>query len=113
MTLGGLLARLDPYCEGRVLAGTPEQTCTALREGTHPDPQYGPLLGMVVAWCALTDASSAVERSAVVNALGPLRLELMQSDTDLARYRALNDLVQAVDAAFDDARLDQTPHGTH
>lgn len=113
MTFAELLLRIDPYCEGRVLAGDPVQTFLALQSGSHPDAQYARLLGMVLGWCALTDAQAPVERAAVINALGPLRLDLMQSDQDLALYQALNRLVQAVDAAFDDAALDRAPTATH
>jgi hypothetical protein len=106
MTFAELLQRTEGHCAGRVLDGDATQTLARLRDGSHRDAAMQPVLKMVIDWCALTGANDPVERAAVVNALGPMRLELMRSGKDLETYAALNSFIAAVDAAFDEAVLD-------
>jgi hypothetical protein len=106
VTFAELLLRTDRPLDGRVLDGTPQQTFDRLRAGRHRDPGLQRILRMVIDWCALAKVDESVERAALVNALGPLRLELMQSGEDLETYAVLNTFIAAVDAAFDEAVLD-------
>ena len=58
---------------------------------------------MIYNWCALSSPQSAVERAAVVNALGPLRRRFMASEGAAQDFLRLNQIIEAIDAAFDDA----------
>ncbi|BBP01550.1 hypothetical protein [Sulfuriferula nivalis] len=58
---------------------------------------------MIYNWCALTSPQAKVERAAVVNSLGPLRREFMAGMGSAHDFRKLNQLIEAIDAEFDDA----------
>lgn len=60
---------------------------------------------MIYNWCALTDPHAQVERAAVVNALGPLRRRFMADEGAPQDFHRLNLIIEAIDAAFDDAIL--------
>ncbi|MDX5334105.1 MAG: hypothetical protein LPK58_08660 [Gammaproteobacteria bacterium] len=113
MTFAEFLRRIDTYCDHRVLAGTPAGTFAAVQDGTHPDAAYGPLLKTLLDWCAVRSADTRVERAALVNALGPLRLGYQQEGASQAGYAELAALIRAIDAAFDDARLEASERDLH
>ncbi|MEJ2060723.1 MAG: hypothetical protein P8Y64_09595 [Gammaproteobacteria bacterium] len=106
MTFRALLKRLDTYCGGCILAGSEERTFQRLMADEHPDPYYAPLLRMLIDWVPIRHAAQSVYRADLVRALGPLRLSYQQADADPAGYRALNRLIAAIDAAYDDAALE-------
>ncbi|HDP88462.1 MAG TPA: hypothetical protein ENN42_00640 [Thioalkalivibrio sp.] len=113
MTFAEFLRRIDTYCDHRVLAGTPAETFAAVRADGHPDMAYGPLLKTLLDWCAITSLDMRVERTALVNALGPLRLGYQQEGASQAGYAELAALIRAIDAAFDDARLEAPERALH
>lgn len=113
MTFAEFLCRVDAYCDHRILHGSPEDTFTTIANGTHPDLQYSSILQDLVHWCAIRDSYSRVNRSGVVNALGPMRLAQNNDSPDLRDYQALIQFIRAVDSAFDDKILDGEPELYH
>lgn len=107
MTFAEFLLRIDAYCDERVLAGNPVESFEAVQSDTHPDKHYARLLKTLIDWCALTSSDATVERAALVNALGPVRLEYQQDDAPQEGYAELAKLIRAIDAAFDDALLER------
>ena len=111
MTFAEFLLRIDAYCDHRVLAGNPLETFDAVKQDRHPDAAYARLIKVLIDWCALTSSDVVVERAALVNALGPVRLEYQQDDAPQQGYAELATLIRAIDAAFDDALLENPePH---
>lgn len=108
MRLGELLRRLDPYCGQRVLAGMePGAALEAADAGSHPHPVTGEALAMLLAWSGAKDAEDSVDRTQAVDALGPLRRRYMSDDAPPDGLRAVQELIEAIDAAFDDEVLDR------
>lgn len=62
---------------------------------------------MIYNWCALTSQNAPVERAAVVNSLGPLRREFMADMGSAQDFHKLNQIIEAIDAAFDAAHYQQ------
>ena len=60
---------------------------------------------MIYNWCALTSPQAQVERAAAVNALGPLRRRFMAGEGDARDFHRLNQIIETIDAVFDDAIL--------
>ena len=109
MTFAEFLLRIDAYCDHRVLAGNPVETFEAVRQGRHPDAHYARPIKVLIDWCVLTSSDTVVERAALVNALGPVRLAYQQDDAPQDGYAELAKLIRAIDAAFDDALLEGPP----
>jgi len=107
MTFEDLLRRLDGRCARAVLCGTAAQTWDRVTAGEHPDALMGQVLATLGQWCARGRLQEPVERSAAVNALGPLRLQYMADDGAPEGLRLVDQVVQAIDAAFDDEVLDR------
>ncbi len=76
---------------------------------TPDDPFLVKVTQMIYHWCALSSPDSPVERAAVVNSLGPLRREFMADMGSAQDFRKLNHIIEAIDAAFDDAARYQQP----
>ncbi|ARU32142.1 hypothetical protein CAP31_10905 [Sulfuriferula sp. AH1] len=64
---------------------------------------------MIYNWCALTSPQSQVERTAVVNALGPLRRRFMAGEGAAQDFLRLNQIIEAIDAVFDNAATRPRP----
>lgn len=84
----------------------------ALQNRTHfqltPEPAdefLAEVTRMIYDWCALHDPHAQLERAAVVNALGPLRRRFMADEGAPQDFHRLNQIIEAVDAVFDDAIL--------
>lgn len=67
------------------------------------------VVSMIYNWCALSSPQSVVERAAVVNALGPLRRRFMAGEGAAQDFLRLNQIIEAIDAAFDDAATPPRP----
>lgn len=67
------------------------------------------VVSMIYNWCALDHAHAQVERAAVVNALGPLRRRFMAGEGNAQDFHRLNQIIEAIDAAFDDAAIPPLP----
>lgn len=106
MTLGDLLVRLQRLSGYDILVGSPRETLAAVEGGTHVNPTVGEILQTIMRWCLAEDEKATVERASVVSALGPLRLRLMLDECPGEGFKLLNDLIEAIDAAFDEERLD-------
>lgn len=109
MTFADLLIRLSGY---QLPVPTTQEAATGLaaaRTGA-PDALAGPcqtLLITLINWCRIETLDTAVSRSAVIDALGPLRRQYMADPAAPAEdFRLLNRFIEAVDAAFDDEVLD-------
>lgn len=83
---------------------------TSLQARTHyqltpqaQDAFLAEVVSMIYNWCALDHAHAPVERAAVVNALGPLRRRFMTGEGNVQDFHRLNQIIEAIDAAFDDA----------
>ncbi|MEQ1667224.1 MAG: hypothetical protein ABL868_02100, partial [Sulfuriferula sp.] len=70
---------------------------------TPKDSFLAKVTQMIYHWCALTSPDSPVERAAVVNSLGPLRREFMADIGSAQDFHKLNQIIEALDAAFDAA----------
>ncbi|MDR3391800.1 MAG: hypothetical protein P4L77_08690 [Sulfuriferula sp.] len=70
---------------------------------TAEDAFLAEITGMIYGWCALANPLAQVERAAVVNALGPLRRRFMAGEGAAQDFLRLNRIIEAIDAAFDDA----------
>lgn len=75
---------------------------------TPDDAFLAQVTQMIYDWCALSSPQAIVERAAVVNSLGPLRREFMAGSGSAQDFRKLNQLIEAIDAEFDDASYRQT-----
>lgn len=113
MTFAELLCRTDAYCERRILEGSAEQTFEIIRSGRHADPQFRRILSTLTQWCAIREPNMYLQRSEVVNALGPMRLRLSAEAEATPAYQALIQFIRAVDAAYDDKVLDGEPDFRH
>lgn len=106
MRFADLLLQLDPRTGGALLCGlAPQEALDAAAAHAHPDPVGGEILRLWRDWCPLTDAAATVERSALVNALGPLRRRAMADELSPEGFQLLNRVVEAIDAVFDEAVL--------
>lgn len=80
------------------------QTRTGYRLLPAPDDTFlAQVTQMIYDWCALSSPQAVVERAVVVNSLGPLRREFMAGTGSAQDFRKLNQLIEAIDAEFDDA----------
>lgn len=74
---------------------------------TPEDPFLAKVMQMIYNWCALTSPNASVERAAVVNSLGPLRCEFMADMGSAQDFHKLNQIIEAIDAAFDAVHYQQ------
>jgi hypothetical protein len=80
------------------------ETRTGYRLLPTPDDVFlAQVTQMIFNWCALSSTQAVVERAAVVNSLGPLRREFMAGAGTAQDFRKLNQIIEAIDAEFDDA----------
>lgn len=107
MRLDELLQRVDSYCGGQVLGGlAPVEALGAARTRQHPDRLYGEALRMLMDWTGRTQPEHDIARAEAVVALGPLRREYLIDAAPADGLRRVQALIEAIDAAYDDARLD-------
>lgn len=101
MTFTQLLLFLQNILQRPILIDSPSHTLDLIASEKHPDEMLGEMLKLMLDWCRITDAEQPVERAALINALGPMRLKLMGDDGDIHAYRLIGQLIAAVDEAFD------------
>ncbi len=103
MTYAELLTRLSGYGLPVGGADVPGATPQHLPSGPCDD-----ILATLVAWCRIETMETVLSRSAVIDALGPLRLRYMTDpDAPITTFQLLTRFIEATDAAFDDAVLDR------
>lgn len=85
---------------------------TALQQRTHypltpvaGDAFLAEVTSMIYDWSALASPLAEVERGKVVNALGPLRRRFMAGEGAATDFHRLNQLIEAIDAVFDEAAI--------
>ena len=71
---------------------------------THRDPLMGEVIAALAAHAG-GGADGVVERAEMVKALGPIRLKYMADDAPVDAFRTVQQLVDAIDAAFDEEAL--------
>ncbi len=107
MTLGELLEYLDTNTSYAILDGSVGETLEKARGGTHREPLVGELVSTIMARCEAERPESEVERAAVVNAIGPLRLKYMADDAPVEAFRLVEGVVPVIDSAFNEEALRQ------
>ncbi len=115
MTFAELLLRLTGHGLAIPAASDPQHALTVLR--AHPVPGGCPetcedILATLVAWCHIEHDDTLLSRSAVIEALGPLRRHCMAADDSSASgFALLNGFIETVDAVYDEESLDRRqPH---
>lgn len=97
------LSRLDQHCGRELLAGA---LPAAMLADDGPQGPYADAIRMLVDWVPIRAVDQPVARNELIQALGPLRLRYQAGNSgDPAHYRALAQLIRAIDAVFDDACL--------
>lgn len=104
MTLSELLEFLDRNTGYDVCDGSPAESVAKALAGTHRDPLMGEVIAAFAAHAG-GGADGVVERAGIVKALGPIRLKYMADDAPVDAFRAVQQLVDAIDAAFDEEAL--------
>ncbi|MGM0411794.1 MAG: hypothetical protein ACQERG_00590 [Pseudomonadota bacterium] len=107
MTLGELLQYLDAHTNHDFLAGEVAESLTRAQNGEHPDPIAGEILAGIAEGCGAANTDAEVERSQVVNSIGPLRLKYQADDAPVEGFRLMRETVLAIDAAFDQEAIQQ------
>ncbi|QKT03131.1 hypothetical protein HUS23_04585 [Ectothiorhodospiraceae bacterium 2226] len=105
MTLGELLQQMNGHLQFPVLEGDPAETLAKAQDGTHGDPIVGEIVRAIAARCERPEVDCPLERASVIASLGPMRLKYMADDAPVEGFRKLEQLVQAIDAAFNDEAL--------
>lgn len=105
MTLADLLQDMNKHLQFSILSGGPEETLRQALGGAHPDPIVGDIIKAIASRCEPAAPDCTVERAPVIAAMGPMRLKYMADDAPVEGFRKLEQMVQAVDAAFNDEAL--------
>ena len=69
--------------------------------------ELGEYITMMIEWYPIKDSAQEVERSQLVNALGPLRRKMMSDDMSAQSIAVLLNAVRFIDAAFDDEIIEK------
>lgn len=105
MTLAELLNYLDQNTAFDILNGPPGETLTKALAGRHSDPLSGRIIRDIAAGNHCADERSSVERADSITALGPLRLQYMKDDAPVESFRMVEQIIHAIDGAFNDEAL--------
>lgn len=107
MTLAELLQYLDENSQYAILDGTPEETLTKARAGTHKDALAGEIIRHMQDAAGASEVGGTIDRATAATSLGPLRLRYMRDDAPVEGFRMVERIILAIDLAFDAEALRQ------
>lgn len=113
MRFSELLLRLEALLDWPLVRRSPSETLEAIRRGAQGESVYGQCLQLIVQWCLVKTADAALTRGSVIEALGPLRRRYMAADAPSEDLRRLQQVIEAIDAAYDAAALEQRSPPQH
>ncbi len=105
MTLAELLQYLDRNTAFDILDGPPGDTLTKALADRHGNALAGAIIRGIAEGNHCSGEESTVDRAASITALGPLRLQYMKDDAPVDGFRMLEQIIHAIDGAFNDEAL--------
>jgi hypothetical protein len=111
MSFVELLEQLEARLPGQILDGTPAETLAKARAGRHRDALAGQIVALLFDKSGAAGVGSVLERSAPTHKLSVLCLGFMKDDAPVAGLRLVENVVLAIDGAYNDEALAQKGEG--
>lgn len=105
MTLCELLRYVNENSSCEVLDGSCEETLQKAMAGTHKDSFNAAVVVAVAGGALKPSADALITRAEATTSLGPIRLRAMRDDAPVADLRRVEQIVHAIDGAFNEEAL--------
>jgi hypothetical protein len=105
MTLCELFTYLHQHADYPIWDGSCEETMQKALAKTHSDSLIGEAIAAIITSVPQVAADAVITRAEATTALGPLRLRAMRDDAPGNDLRRMNDIVHAIDGAFNEEAL--------
>lgn len=107
MTFHELLHHVMQHSRFPVANGDANATLQSALDQQHPNEIAGNIVASLYRNSGLTSPEDTLERAQAVKALGPIRLFYMKDDAPVEGFRMVEDIVHAIDGAYNDEALRQ------
>ena len=105
MTFIELLSYISTHSKYDIMDGDINQTLTAALDGKHKNPVIGNIIAQMYQNGGISQLDESIVRAQAVKTLGPIRLFYMKDDAPAEGFRLVEDIVHAIDSAFNDEAM--------
>ncbi len=107
MTFHELLHSIMQHSRYPIANGDVINTLQSALDEQHPNQTAGGIIASLYRNSGLASPEDSLERVQAVKALGPIRLFYMKDDAPVEGFRMVEDIVHAIDGAYNDEALRQ------